>query len=93
MRELKNLVERTVLVNAKDTLDTDDFLEQMKFVPPQGQQANLPALGVMTLGEIEENMIKKAMEFYGNNISKVARVLGVSRTALYRRMDKYRIGQ
>ena len=91
VRELKNLVERTVLVTSKDTLGTDDFLEQMKFIPPKGQQDSLPALGVMTLGEIEENMIRKAMEFYGNNISKVARVLGVSRTALYRRMDKYGI--
>lgn len=36
-------------------------------------------------------MIKKSMDFYHNNISKVARALGLSRAALYRRLDKFNI--
>jgi transcriptional regulator of acetoin/glycerol metabolism len=36
-------------------------------------------------------MIKKALEFHGSNISRVARSLGLSRAALYRRLEKYGI--
>jgi transcriptional regulator of acetoin/glycerol metabolism len=46
----------------------------------------------MTLDEIEKAMIAKCMRAYDGNISKVAEALGVSRAALYRRLEKYGIG-
>jgi DNA-binding NtrC family response regulator len=49
----------------------------------------LPEPGVMTLDQIERAMIAKSMEHYGGNISRVAEALGLSRAALYRRLEKY----
>lgn len=91
IRELKNLVERTVLVSPKDMLDVEDFMEQMQ---PQAKKIplkTLPAVGTLTLDEMERSMILKTLEHHKNNISKVARSLGISRGALYRRLDKYNI--
>lgn len=51
----------------------------------------LPAVGAMTLDEMEKAMIAKAMRQYEGNITKVAEALGLSRAALYRRFEKFGI--
>lgn len=89
IRELKNLVERTILISNKDLIDVDDFIEHQQKGPNKGAKNNLPAVGSLTLEEMEINMIKKALEFYEGNLSKVAKSLGLSRAALYRRLEKY----
>ncbi|WP_299826476.1 sigma-54 dependent transcriptional regulator [uncultured Pontibacter sp.] len=91
IRELKNLVERTVLVAEHSTLEADDFKAQAQQNPAKPGDKTLPAVGTMTLDEMEASMIIKSMAYYQNNISKVARALGLSRAALYRRLDKFNI--
>jgi DNA-binding NtrC family response regulator len=91
VRELKNLVERTVLVTDGDHLDVEDFKAQLQPAPRGVNQAALPAVGTMTIDEMEASMIRKALEFHGSNMTRVARSLGLSRGALYRRMEKYGI--
>ncbi|MEW5923843.1 MAG: sigma-54 dependent transcriptional regulator [Candidatus Zixiibacteriota bacterium] len=91
IRELKNVVERTVLVNSRDRLDYPDFKAQLDLPPKAVNSGDLPAVGTITLEEMERSMIQKAAEFHGNNISKIARSLGLSRAALYRRLEKYGI--
>jgi transcriptional regulator with GAF, ATPase, and Fis domain len=91
VRELKNLVERTVLVSGRDRLDTEDFQVQFQPGPRMADRASLPAVGMMTIDEMEASMIRKALEFHGSNLTKVARSLGLSRGALYRRMEKHGI--
>ncbi len=91
IRELKNVVERTVLVSSHDRLDHPDFQAQMNRTSGTISSGALPAVGTITLEEMEQSMIKKALEFHGNNISKIARSLGLSRAALYRRLEKYGI--
>ena len=51
----------------------------------------LPAVGSMTMEEIERAMIVKSMKHLGGNITRVAESLGLSRAALYRRFEKYGI--
>ncbi|MBC5991219.1 sigma-54-dependent transcriptional regulator [Pontibacter cellulosilyticus] len=91
IRELKNLVERTVLVAEQPVLEAEDFQAQAQQSPAKPGDKTLPAVGTMTLDEMEASMIKKSMDYYHNNISKVARALGLSRAALYRRLDKFNI--
>ncbi|WP_162426608.1 sigma-54-dependent transcriptional regulator [Pontibacter pudoricolor] len=91
IRELKNLVERTVLVSDDDVLETEDFQGQTQRSAAKPGDKTLPAVGAMTLDEMEASMIRKSMDHYHNNISKVARALGLSRAALYRRLDKFNI--
>ncbi|MBC6989921.1 sigma-54-dependent transcriptional regulator [Hymenobacter sp. BT491] len=92
IRELKNLVERAVLVSGKDELGPEDFQAQTHKAPVRAAEAGeLPPVGSMTLDELEAAMIRRSMEFYDGNVSRVAKALGLSRGALYRRLEKYDI--
>ncbi len=96
IRQLKNLVERTVLVSPQDDLQLVDF--QLQYTPsPQEssrtvkQASTLPEVGVMTLEEMEVQMIKRAMDFHKGKVARVAKSLGLTRSALYRRFEKFDI--
>lgn len=91
IRQLKNLVERSVLVSKKDCLDVEDFQSQLETSPRQKGSIELPEPGSITLEELEIKMIRKAMEFHKGRITRVAKALGITRSALYRRLEKYNI--
>lgn len=91
IRQLKNLVERSVLVSRKDVLDVEDIRSQLELSPGKKGSMQLPDVGTLTLDEIEVLMIKKALDFHKNKISKAAAALGLTRSSLYRRLDKYNI--
>ena len=52
-----------------------------------------PASGLtsMRLIEVEALLVRRAMEHHGGNVSRAARQLGLSRSALYRRLDRHKI--
>ncbi len=93
IRELKNLVERTLLVSGSEELTADDFKAMHS---PAGQSEVVqtttpPATEGLTLDEIEKQAILQAISRYRGNLSLVAVELGISRGALYRRLEKYGI--
>lgn len=88
IRELKNLVERTLLVSGKELLEAEDF--ELQYQHPLVQESAMNLQG-MTLDEIERQTILQTLKKYDNNISQVAIALGISRPALYRRLEKYGI--
>ena len=87
IRQLKQTLERTLLLVGKRVLEQADFLEAER---GDGDSAR-PGLGVdgMTLEQVERHMIEKVLEQHQGNISRVAKALGLSRAALYRRLEKY----
>lgn len=98
IRQLKNVVERAVLLAAGNTLTVDDI---EKHLAPTGistaqlagqlsQYAGSP-VGNITLDQMERQMIQRAMAFHQNRVANVARALGITRFALYRRLEKYGI--
>ncbi|MCR8559968.1 sigma-54 dependent transcriptional regulator [Mucilaginibacter sp. BJC16-A38] len=91
IRQLKNIVERTILVSKNDELDIDDFRSQLELSPVKKGDIQLPGIGTLTLEEVEVEMIKRAMDHHKNKIAKAAASLGLTRSALYRRLDKYQI--
>lgn len=91
IRQLKNLVERSVLVSRKDVLGVDDFKAQLESSPGRQGSLQLPEVGSITLDELEVLMIKRAMNFHRNKIAKAAHALGITRSALYRRLEKYNL--
>ncbi len=91
IRQLKNLVERTVLISDKEVLEIDDFQLQMHLSPLKNDKVKLPGVGTITLDEMEAEMVKQAMSFHKNRITKAAASLGITRNALYRRLEKYQI--
>ncbi|HEY0900106.1 MAG TPA: sigma-54 dependent transcriptional regulator [Sphingobacteriaceae bacterium] len=91
IRQLKIMLERTVLVSRQNRLDVSDFQRQYEMSPSKKGQVQLPDVGALSLDEVEVMMIKRALEFHKNRISKAAQALGITRSALYRRLQKYNI--
>jgi DNA-binding NtrC family response regulator len=91
VRQLKHLIERAVLMTDQAVLDVDDFSLSLDMQAQESGSDFLPAVGRMTLDDMEKAMIVKSLDYYGGNMSKVADALGLSRAALYRRCEKYGI--
>jgi DNA-binding NtrC family response regulator len=90
IRQLKNLVERTVLISRRDELAVEDFQPQLNPAPKESKN-KLPEVGVMTLEQVEAEMVRQAMKYHNNRITRAAASLGITRNALYRRLEKYQI--
>jgi two-component system, NtrC family, response regulator len=91
IRQLKNLVERTVLVSSHNTLEINDFKANYAPIAKKDEPTNLPKVGTMTLEEMEKEMIQRAMDFHKSNVARASRALGLTRAALYRRLEKFGI--
>ncbi|MGL5706414.1 MAG: sigma-54-dependent transcriptional regulator [Tannerellaceae bacterium] len=88
IRELKNLVERTLLISGKSRIEKADFEKQCRTGEPSGADASLAM--ELTLEETERLRIRMAMSKYDGNLTHVAQELGITRQALYRRLEKYK---
>ena len=84
VRELDHAVERGVLMARKNLLGVADLGLQ-----PAREGSN--RLEDMSLEEVESFLIRKALSRYSKNVSHAAKALGLSRSALYRRMQRYNI--
>lgn len=85
IRQLKNIIERAILVNTFGRLDIADFpLSDSK------EQKTLSLAGA-TLSDIERSAIINSLEENEWNLSQVALKLGITRQALYRKMEKFGI--
>lgn len=85
IRQLANILERTMLVTPDDTLDYRDF--QAQGLVADGYADNAPG----QLQTAEKTAIENALTASGGNLSRAAGILGITRQTLYRRMAKYNI--
>lgn len=85
IREFKNLIERAILMSGHDVLTADDF-RLSNAAGGLGAPSD-------TLEGIERHRISEALANSGGNISRAASALGISRAALYRKIEKYGIGK
>ena len=85
VRELQHTVERAVILSENGLLKPDDFLF------PQGNAAaHQPALTEdLNLEKLEKYAIERALKVSAGNISKAAELLGITRFALYRKLEKW----
>jgi two-component system NtrC family response regulator len=90
IRQLRQTLERTLLLAGKDVLTHADFLASGA-VDDGVPGARLGVDG-MTLDQVERLMIEQALRQHTGNISRVAKALGLSRTALYRRLERHGLG-
>ena len=91
IRQLKNLVERTVLVSPHNTLEINDLQSNYTPLAKKEEPIALPKVGTMTLEEMEKEMIQRAMDVHKSNVARASRALGLTRAALYRRLEKFGI--
>src|SRR5687767_5689976 len=86
VRELDHVVQRAVLMARSDEVRVVDLGLQ-----PVREMGGERRLEEMSLEEVERLLIQKALKRFGGNVSQAAEVLGLSRSALYRRMQKYEL--
>ena len=92
VRQLRQWIERAVLVTSRDELHVEDFRASAAMECTDASPADtLPPVGSATLDDVERAMIEKALRHHGRNLTRVADSLGLSRAALYRRLEKYGI--
>ena len=91
VRQLEHVIERALLTGASRRIGTDDLRRTLDMDLGSGRDTSLPSVGSMTLPEIERAMILKALRHHEGNLSRTADSLGMSRAALYRRLEKYGI--
>ena len=88
IRELKNVVERTLIMAAGDTIGKEDILRSMGCSPEP--PVHSPS-GNLTLEEMEKERIRRALSDCNGNVTRAAASLGITRASLYRRIEKYNI--
>jgi DNA-binding NtrC family response regulator len=82
VRELNHVVERAVLMAQDNCIRVGDLALR-------AGQSNAQKLEDMSLEDVEASLIKKALARYQGNVSHAASALGLSRSALYRRLQRY----
>jgi two-component system response regulator HydG len=87
VRELQYAIERAVIMADEYTLKADDLIFSILETQPEPMEDddNIP------LSTLEKNAILRVIEKHNGNITRAAKELGLTRTALYRRLSKYDI--
>jgi DNA-binding NtrC family response regulator len=87
IRELRHAVERGVLMARGPVVMEEDL--GLQTPRATGGHAAGDLLGDLTLEDAERLLIQRALARHGGNVSRAAEALGVSRSALYRRLQQY----
>ncbi len=83
IRELQHAIERAVIMSDGNRLDADDFFLKSP------QKVDDLELDTFNLDELERKVINRVMQRHKGNVSHAANELGLTRTSLYRRLEKY----
>jgi two-component system, NtrC family, response regulator HydG len=90
VRELQYCIERAVIMTEENIIEAKDLIFSAIESNQNGENTEGGALD-FKLSALEKNTILKVIEKHGGNITKAAKELGLTRTALYRRLNKYEI--
>ncbi|MFK8102392.1 MAG: sigma-54-dependent transcriptional regulator [Saprospiraceae bacterium] len=86
VRELQHAVERAVILSETTVITPNDFKWRMS-----NRTAANQLFSSYNLEDMEKQLVEKALQKNQGNISKAAKALGITRAALYRRMEKYKL--
>ena len=89
IRELRNLVERMVVLARGKVLDVSDIPSPVREKASGGGEVKIDA--ELTVDEMEKRMVIQALEKTGGNRTKAAEKLGISRRTLHRKLNQYGI--
>ena len=87
IRELQYIIERAVIMADGDVLQAADLI----FSPIESATEPVDEVTELKLSTVEKSTILRVIEKHHGNISRAAKELGLTRTALYRRLSKYNI--
>lgn len=86
IRELQHAIERAVILSNNSTLEPDDFQFKSSSQREDAQALNLDQFN---LDEVEKILIRKVLKKCNGNITQAASELGLTRSSLYRRLEKH----
>jgi len=85
VRELRNVLERAVILRPTGRITAADVMIQ----PAGAARPASPAADTLNIEDVERRLIERALAATGGNKSEAARLLGITRRALYGRMERY----
>ncbi len=85
IRELQHAIERAVILSNTSVIQPEDF----NFTPANNKEDGQLSLEQYNLEEVEKLLIRKVLKKYNGNITQAATELGLTRSSLYRRLEKY----
>jgi len=92
VRELENFIERAVMLCQEKFLDTNDFESYlMDYSLKEEMNSHLSPSSFLSLEEVEKKHILEVLMMTNNNKQKAAKILGLTRQALYRKLKKHQI--
>lgn len=83
VRELQHVIERAVILSEAGELQYDDFMLRLPVSASQDKE------GKFNLEELEKSTIQEVLRHCSGNMTQAAGLLGITRTSLYRRLEKY----
>ena len=89
VREVQHTIERGVIMAESHEITPNDF--NLSKMPLKTSETSIHPIDNFNLQEIEKMLIQKAVEKHDGNISKAAKDLGLTRAALYRRLEKFNL--
>jgi DNA-binding NtrC family response regulator len=89
VRELENIIAAAVLQEKGQTISLASTLNLLPYEGPERRRH----VELLTLEELEKRHIEKVLEISGGNRLKAARILGVNVSTVYRKIEKYNLGQ
>jgi transcriptional regulator with PAS, ATPase and Fis domain len=90
VRELEHVIERAVLMGKSATIGTDDLPQPIITAGQNDLPLEKAVAKGYTLHQLEKEYIERVMESTKGNKTEAARILGVDRTTLYRKLDEYK---
>jgi transcriptional regulator with PAS, ATPase and Fis domain len=92
IRELRNLIERAMLLTQNDVLAPEEFLPRESLLPASGRHFELPAEGI-DLEQLELDLVTQALERTGGNRTRAADLLRLTRHQIHYRIQKLRLDE
>jgi transcriptional regulator with PAS, ATPase and Fis domain len=87
IRELQHSIERAVIMTSHGVLQPEDLFMQKQLSPEK--QEELVSLDHLNIEDVEKILIRKALQKHNGHITRAAEELGLTRSSLYRRLERY----
>lgn len=92
IRELKNVLERSVILETENTLTTNCLPMEIQQLKTKENSGEVKTLSAFSLASAEKIHIQKVINYTNNNKTESAKLLNIALTTLYRKLEEYKIG-
>lgn len=91
IRELKNVLERSVILETEAILTTDCLPMEIQQLKTSDASGESPVLSAFSLASAEKIHIQKVLNYTNHNKTETAKLLNIALTTLYRKLEEYKI--